>query len=271
MKKFLFPLVIIIFIFPAIAGLFHPGFFPTDDGNSMIIRFSAFYEALRQGQFPVRFLPRLNFSYGYPVADFLYPLFMYIGVPLKILGFSFVTSIKIILGGSMLFSGLFTFFWLKEKFSSVAAFTGALAYALFPYHLWDLYKRGSVGEILGLAIIPFIFWQIEKKNIALTGIGIALLILAHNVLALLFIPIIFFYILLTKSYSYQKLFIIFSLGLGCSAFFWIPALFDRKYTIFDKTIVSEFQKYFLNQSEYSLFGFIFLVIIIISIYSICRK
>src|SRR2546421_9202065 len=38
--------------------------------------------SLRHGQFPVRFLPRLNHGYGYPVADFLYPLFMYIGVPL---------------------------------------------------------------------------------------------------------------------------------------------------------------------------------------------
>ncbi len=84
MKKILFPILVVVLAFPAVIALFHSGFFLTDDGNSMIIRFSAFYDAIRHGQFPVRFLPRLNFEYGYPVADFLYPLFLYIGVPIKL-------------------------------------------------------------------------------------------------------------------------------------------------------------------------------------------
>ena len=85
-KSNLFFLILVsLLTIPAIVGLLHPGFFVTDDGNWMIIRFSAFYETLRSGQFPVRFLYRLNNSYGYPVADFLYPLFMYLGVFFHIL------------------------------------------------------------------------------------------------------------------------------------------------------------------------------------------
>ena len=78
--------VVIIFlaVLPSLYGVWHSGFFVSDDGNWMVIRFSAFYQALADGQFPVRFLDRLNYSYGYPVANFLYPGFMYIGVPLKI-------------------------------------------------------------------------------------------------------------------------------------------------------------------------------------------
>ena len=50
--------------------LFYRGFFVTDDGDWMIIRLSAFYQSLAEGQFPVRFLGRLYHNYGYPVANF---------------------------------------------------------------------------------------------------------------------------------------------------------------------------------------------------------
>src|SRR5680860_1306967 len=79
-SNLLFLLLVVLLTIPAVISFFYPGFFVTDDGNLMIIRFSAFYESLRSGQFPVRFLYRLNNSYGYPVADFLYPLFMYLSL-----------------------------------------------------------------------------------------------------------------------------------------------------------------------------------------------
>lgn len=69
--------------------LMRSGFFITDDGEWMIIRLSAFYQSLADGQFPVRFLGRLNNSYGYPVSNFLYPGFLYLGSLLHILGASF--------------------------------------------------------------------------------------------------------------------------------------------------------------------------------------
>src|SRR5689334_19214197 len=77
--------------------LLKPGFFKTDDGNWMIIRLSAFFQTWREGQFPVRFLGRLNHSYGYPVSNFLYPGFLYIGSLIHALGLSFVTTVKVIL------------------------------------------------------------------------------------------------------------------------------------------------------------------------------
>src|SRR3989338_6197714 len=106
-KNFYYILLVLICSVPALLPLFHNGFFTTDDGEWMIIRFSAFHEALRDGQFPVRFLGRLNHEYGYPVANFLYPGFMYLGVPIKFIVFGFVDTIKIILGVSMLGSAIF--------------------------------------------------------------------------------------------------------------------------------------------------------------------
>lgn len=247
------------FIFPSLIPLFRHGFFTTDDGNWMIIRFSAFYEALKSGQFPVRFLPRLNFGYGYPFADFLYPLFMYFAIPVKLLGFDFITTIKIIIGMSLVFSGIFCFYWLKKLFSTIPAFVGSICFVFFPYHLWDVYKRGSVGESLALAIIPFIFLQIEENRIFFIGIGIALLILSHNTLSLLFLPLILSYMLFIKKYSGKNSFLSCVLGFGMSLFFWLPAVVDTQYTVFNKTLVSDFSNYFISLKNIDLLGIISLI------------
>jgi len=265
----LFILPVLIISSVAIIPLFHSGFFPTDDGNWMVIRFSAFYEALRNGQFPVRFLPRLNNGYGYPVADFLYPLFMYIGVPIHVLGFSFVDTIKLILVASLLSSSFFCFLWLRKIFGNIQSSIGALIYTLFPYHLWDVYKRGSVGEVLALSIVPFVLWSLENNNIALAGLGYGLLITAHNTLALIFIPVIFVYHLISSKKDKRSNFLNslkpLVLGIGLSSFFWVPALYDKQFTVFDKTKVSDFSAYFISIKDFNLFGLISLVALLSSI------
>ena len=258
---------------PAVLSLFHPGFFESDDGEWMIIRFSAFHEAIRDGQFPVRFLSRLNYGYGYPVANFLYPGFMYLSEPIHLLGFGFVNTIKIILGLSMIGSAIFCFIWLSKFFNKFSAAIGAMFYLYLPYHLYDIYKRGSVGEMLALAIVPFTLWQIERKSFFWSALGIAFLIISHNTLALLFLPIIFIYGLLRYKISDSQLKIyqyigIFAVGLGASAFFWIPALFDLQYTVFFKTKISEWQNYFPN---IDIVSYLSLIIIGISIIAAIRN
>lgn len=275
-EKLVIWLLLGIFLLPSLVALFHSGFPTTDDGNWMIIRFAAFFTTLRHGQFPVRFLLQLNHGYGYPVADFLYPLFMYVGVLLHIIGFGFINTIKIILGGSLLFSGIFCFLWLKKLFKNLPSFVGALSYVLFPYHVYDVYQRGSVGEVVALAIVPFIFWQIERKSILFISIGLASLILAHNTLALLFLPFIIIYSLLKSTNKGEKFFLFSKkvylltglpilLGLGLSAFFWIPALFDKQFTVFDSIKVSDYTQYFLSSKNFGIVGVFALMVSIIGV------
>lgn len=241
---------------PALFSLFHKGFFLSDDGEWMVIRFSAFHEALSQGQFPVRFLSRLNFSYGYPVADFLYPGFMYLSEPIHLLHIGFVETIKLFLILSMLGSSLFTFLWLSRRFNTWSSALGALIYLYAPYHLFDLYKRGSVGEILAFSIVPFVLWQIEKGCLLWSSLGIALLLLSHNTMALLFLPLIIIYSFITnRSLSKTILTVLLSFGISC--FFWFPAIYDLQYTVFSKTSVSDFSQYY---STPELIGIPFLLL-----------
>lgn len=261
--------LLLLALIPALIGIFHPGFFSTDDGNWMVIRLSAFYEALRQGQFPVRFLPRLNNGYGYPVADFLYPLYLYIGSFIHIFHLNFILTTKVLFGFSLIASAIGAFLWLKKRFGDVAGLVGALVFTLFPYHIWDITKRGSLGEVLALGVVPFIFWQIDCGSIAGVGLTLALLLLSHNTLALLFLPVVLVYMLFEKKIRLA----IFSLfvGLGLSAFFWLPALYDKQFTVFDLTTVSHFTQYFLTTNLYPLIGIISFVVILLSFILIFRN
>lgn len=268
-RSVLFLLAVLFLSFFVVLPLFHSGFFQSDDGEWMIIRFSAFHEAFRDGQIPVRFLGRLNHGYGYPVANFLYPGFMYLAEPMHLIGFSFVDTIKVLFGLSLIGSGIFCYFWLRLLFPPIASFIGAIVYVYSPYHLFDIYKRGSLGEALALAVVPFILWNIERKSIFWLSIGIALLILSHNTLALLFLPFIILYMFLDiiiakvrKKLFYQYTSIL-VFGFGLSAFFWVPALFDLQYTVFSKTSVSNLNEYF---ADYSLVGISTLAILSLALF-----
>ncbi len=245
-KKILISLCLVVLLsLPAIIPLFHTGFFQSDDGEWMIIRFSAFHQTFRSGQIPVRFLDRLNHGYGYPVANFLYPGFMYGAEIFKLMGAGFVTAIKLVFGLSLVASTLSTYLWLRKLFSNTASMLGAIIYLYLPYHLYDIYTRGSIGEVVALAIIPFILWQCERKSDVLSAIGIGLLLISHNTLALLFLPVLFVYGLIRegKSAFWMQIKVFFS-GAALTTFFWLPAVAELSQTRFSAVKVSNIAHYF---------------------------
>ena len=237
--------LLLIAVFVVLLPVLRPGMLVTDDGNWMVIRLSAFYQSLREGQFPVRFLGRLNQSYGYPVANFLYPGFLYIGSVLHAIGATFQTSVEIIIVGSVLIGTVGMFLWLNTAFSKVASIVGALSYLLMPYFLFDIYRRGSVGEVLVLGLMPLTLYMIASKNKWMLAPLIALLAISHNTLAAMFIPILLIYIVIKKYWALIPQFVF---GVGMSSFFWLPAFFERMYVTFDTTVISNPGAYFVTSN-----------------------
>ena len=112
-----FPYVLVaILSLASLWPFFRNGFFETHDGHWWIIRFSAFHQALVAGQFPVRFVDRLNNNFGYPVLNFNYPLPFYLAEIPKVFGANFILSIKIVFVASALLSPLLMFWALSRVF-----------------------------------------------------------------------------------------------------------------------------------------------------------
>src|SRR3990172_6802434 len=116
--------LIIVFSLISLWPFFKKGYFESHDGEWMVIRFSAFHQTLASGQFPVRFVDRLNNNYGYPVLNFLYPLPFYFAEIPKLLGFGFVDSIKIVFVVSTVVSAVAMFWALSQVFNKWAVFAG---------------------------------------------------------------------------------------------------------------------------------------------------
>lgn len=238
--------VISLLIIPLLFNLFRPGFYSSDDGQWMAIRLTAFHESFRSGQIPVRWESRLNHEYGYPVTNFLYPLPFYMAEPFYVLTGNPVLAIKIIMGLSLVGMALGSFLLFK-KWGVIAGIAGTLTYIYSPYIAYNLYTRGSLGELVALGVVPWIFWAVSSRKFLLSSVLIAGLITAHNVVALLFLPFIVLYNIY-NNYKIYKIQVIFSLvsALAISAFFWFPALAEYRFVRASQISVSDFGNEYLS-------------------------
>ncbi len=262
MKKisliFLFSLLISV---PVILPFFREGYFPTHDGEWSVVRLGDMFRTLRDFQFPARYSGNLNFGYGYPLFNFVYPFPYYLGVLLHLLGMGFVDVIKTLFAASVLFSGFFMFLASRLLWKNTwAGIISAIMYIYFPYRMVDLYVRGSIGESLSLALFPFLFYLgiklIDKFSVVLVcGIAglVAVLIMTHNIMAVLFMPAYIVFvasqIILKNKKAIKPFFLSIILGLGISAFFWIPALFEKSYILLSQTPIADRNLYFVKLEQ----------------------
>jgi hypothetical protein len=223
MKKYL--ILILLFGLWATWALFGPRFIPTHDGEYHIIRFANFYNVLASGHLFPRWAPDLNSGHGVPLFNFHYPFPNYVGSLFHALGASFVDAVKLTLAAGYLVAAIACFFWLRQIFSARAAALGTLAGMLVPYWFVDIYVRGSVGEVWALSFLFAALAGIEKKSRPLVGLAVALLIVSHNILALLFVPFILIYLLV----RWRVGIIAWILGILTASYFWMPALAERGY------------------------------------------
>ncbi len=231
-------------------NLFYPGLPVTHDGQDHVARIANFYASLSEGNIVPRWASNLNWGYGHPILMFLYPLPSYIASLFHAVGFSFVDSTKLVFAAAFVASLLTMYIWLSAAWGKVAGATGAVLYAFAPYRFVDLYVRGAIGEHMAFVFPPIICYGLlllsRQKNhnpafaLTVVSFGTAFLILSHNALSLMFLPLIGLYGLYLAVSDEQKSlrFIVLGLvgilfGFFLSAFYWIPGFFEGKYTLRD--------------------------------------
>jgi len=265
MKKIL---AILFFSFcisiPVILPFFQVGYFPTHDGEWAVVRLTDMFRTLRDFQIPPRYSGELNFGYGYPLFNFAYPFPYYLGVFLHFLGIGFVDAIKTLFALSVFFSGLFMFFASKLLWKNTwAGLISAVMYIYFPYRMVDLYVRGSIGESLSFVLFPLLFYLtiklISKPSFLLVGgigICVAVLIMTHNIMTVLFMPLYILFILIQAILKNKKAIKAFMLsiflGFGLSAFFSLPALFEKNNILLSQIPIADRNLYFVNVSQFIL-------------------
>lgn len=218
-------ILVLIPVLFAVFPFFGTGFIPTHDGEYHIIRFWQYFTMLAHGSWFPRWAPDLNYGLGIPLFTFQYPFPNIVGAVFHFFGASFVDSVKYVTATGYITAVLFSYFWLKEKFGQSRAVFGSLAGAFVPYWFLDMYIRGSVGEIWAIAFLFATLFALTKKRYFMASVGVSLLIVSHNIMAMLFVPVLLLYVFLF--YRHALLSIV--LGVGMSSVFWIPALYERQF------------------------------------------
>ena len=220
-------ILLIATIFTTVRPLISPGFLPTHDGEYHMIRFFEFEKMLKAGFVFPRWAPGLNSGYGVPLFNFFYPFPNYPGSLFHILGWSLADSFKLSLAIAYLSASILCFLWLKKLFSVRASAIGTITFAYVPYWFVDIYVRGSIGEIFAICFLMLYLACVENNWRLLSSFAIAGIIVSHNVLSILFLPLLVAYSLLRRR---QYVFNII-LGIGLAVYFWVPALLEREFVV----------------------------------------
>lgn len=237
--------IVLILSFWAIQPLLINGFFPIHD-DTQVARVFEMGKALKDGIFPVRWVSDLGYGYGYPLFNFYAPLAYYTGGFFTLLGFDALLATKIMMGLGIILSGIFMYFLAREFWGEIGGVVSGLFYVYAPYHALDIYVRGAVGEFWAYAFVPLMtlgFYKVFQKRtwkwVVVGSIGYLGVILSHNLTALMISPFLIALMIILSYFSYRRdknilatyyLLLTAALGLAIAAFYWIPALFEMRFT-----------------------------------------
>ncbi|HKZ35269.1 MAG TPA: hypothetical protein VJ242_01010 [Patescibacteria group bacterium] len=216
-------------------SLWLPGWFTSHDGVTHLARLAQYLTLLADGQIPPRFAGTLLGHLGYPVFVFSYHLPFMIGSVFSFLGFNLTNSLKLVFGLSVFWSGLGMYLLLKQWFKPLASFVGAFLFLAAPYRLLLVFVRAAVGEALALSLLPWLLLALHKKNLIGIALMVGLVTLSHSLFWPMYWGLVLTYVLLIfKGWSRRYVGGL-VLGLGLSAFYWLPLLLERKLIVFDQT------------------------------------
>lgn len=246
--------VLFLSLIPAMPLLLGSGIVNTRAGGDspfLLVRLQQLVVSLRDGVFPVRWMPQAAYGLGYPFFNFYASLPYHIAALFKLAGLGYLASIKLTQTLGFVLAGVAMYGLLKQLGRSrLASLIGALVYGCVPFHLVNVYVRGdSLSEFYAFVFYPLIldsFLQLARLRslrplnqtisaLAVAALAYAGLMLTHNLSAFIFTPFLLLYILLLvrNGDAGSRVRTLFSAavalagGLLLSAWFWAPALLER--------------------------------------------
>ncbi len=270
-------LVLLIALF-VILPLLRPGLPATADTPIHFYRTLEFAQSWNWGMLYPRWAPHLAYGYGYPLWIFAPPLPYVISLLLTALGAPLETGLK----GLVIFTALLyasgAWLFVRRLMGWRAGLIAAAIYTLSPFALREaLLYGGNYPQYLAIGLYPWVLWGISRtrqhptpKNILLTAALYGAVMLSHLFHVLILTPVAIGYALIELQITNDELrmnaakhsrlsfvirhssFLAMVLGLLLTAFFWIPAFFERRYTRATDEIylaVSPITSRFLNWGE----------------------
>ncbi len=226
--------------------LLQPGLPGTADTPIHFYRTLEYARSWGPGVLYPRWAPDLAYGYGHPLWNFAPPLPYLIPLAFQALGFSLEAGLKglVILTG--LGYALGAYLLVRDSLGPAAGLVAAAVYTLAPFALREvLLYGGNYPQYLAIGLYPWVLWALRRTvlcksrdwfYVLLTALLYGAVILSHLFHALVLTPVAAVYagvLWLSGGRDLRRLgAAALSLGLGLlwTAFFWLPALVERRYT-----------------------------------------
>ncbi len=204
-------------------------------------RLVEFAQAVADGQLPPLWAPDLGNGYGQPLFEFAPPLVYAAALPFHAVGLGLADALQ---SGLLLLyaAGAAALYrlarrWEAGRAGSVAA---AACWLFAPYLSLDLFVRAAFAEAAAVAVAPIALLGLARAldrpsaaRVLAGGAAVALVLLAHNAVALLLLPALGLFALASSvapAFSVRRAVAgaaTLIAGLGFAAFFWLPALAEK--------------------------------------------
>lgn len=244
-SKSLFGLLIVLLIsLPTVWNLFRPGLYKMHD-DLQVVRVYEMTKCIYDGQIPCRWVPDMGYRFGYPQYNYYGPLPYYLMSAVNILGVNLFDSAKLGFVLSLILGNIAIYYLAKELFGFESGILTAILYAYTPYRGSDIFSRGAMSEAWAFVFIPLILLFVKRlidnqniKNCIYLSLSVACLLTTHNISSLIFAPMAIFYALVLLMFKYKFnllnalkksgwLFMSGLWGVGISAFFTLPVIFEK--------------------------------------------
>lgn len=243
--------VLVLLSAPTFFRMLKPGIYSMQDFH--LFRLYEFDRCAKDLQLPCRWVPDVGFGYGQPLFNFYTQVPYAVGEVFILLGFSKIDSVKLLFILSLMFSGISMFFLTKRLWNNTAsAILSSVVYLYAPYRAVDVWVRGALPEAFAFALFPIVVLFFhdyiltkKTKSLILFSISFAVLIVTHNLSALMFLLFLATWgaFLIFKTGNYKLVFplagsAVFSLLL--SAFYILPITQESKLVHLDYTTTGYF-------------------------------
>jgi hypothetical protein len=215
-----------------------PVVYDTHDGHYAMYNAAQFDVALRDGQFPVRWLPDLFGGRGLPHFLYYHPLAFYLVSLLHAVGLGFMASLRLLQALALLVAGLGAWAWLRRHVPPPAAVVGGMGCILAPFTVVEVHVKGDPAAVLALALVPLVLLALARVadqrpgGVPLLALASAGLVLAHSVTALVVAPLLVVAAVAAVVLPWRPL-VARRVAAGTiwgallSIFHWLPALAER--------------------------------------------
>ena len=254
LRKYSIQLGIVFFGLFLVSSLFKSGWYLSHDGIFHIYRTEEALSMLKLGHFPLRWAGNFDQGFGIPLFSFVYPLPYYLSSILSV-AIGAMWSLKAITITSYIFGGLGMYLLLSSRGKSFGLF-GALIFLLTPYQFLNIFVRGTLGETLAIGLMPWVLYSyqnLKKINNKLRWyhpLPLAVVLLAHNFLGILFAAFMFGYMLTDKA-SLKRALASLLISFGISAFFIIPMITQKNllYSFEYKDLTFRYDQHFVTLKQ----------------------